>query len=131
VTRARGDADFAEVRWNRRVEIQVTTLDALAAQYGAPAFVNSTSKGASRPRSTDSAVPCRRWRSNICPRRSDSVGACVDRLGALDHYVYNWSPGESYRFASGEWLEGPALLDALRGSDAQQRSGDVYARLKR
>src|SRR2546430_2234963 len=63
------------------------------------------------------------------PRALDSVGACVDQLRSLDHYVYNWSPGESYRFAHASWLEGPALLESLRGEKAQQRSGDVYARL--
>ena len=59
------------------------------------------------------------------PRALDRVDACVDRLRALDHYVYNWSPGESYRLTSDRWLEGPQLLESLR---LARRSGDVYAR---
>src|SRR5947207_1445238 len=57
------------------------------------------------------------------PRALDRVEACVDRLRTLGHYVYNVSPGESYRFASETWLEGPQLLDSLRRPEAQQRSG--------
>ena len=74
-------------------------------------------------------MPCPALAFEYLPRALGNVEACVDRLRALGHYVYNWSPGESYRFASDAWLEGPALLDALRGADAQRRSGDVYARL--
>jgi FkbM family methyltransferase len=124
------DADFAQVRWNRRVETPVTTLDALAAQYGAPSFIKLDIEG-SEPAALaglSHSVPALAF--EYLPRALDRVDACVDRLRALDHYVYNWSPGESYRLATAAWLEGPQLLDALRGRDAQRRSGDVYARRK-
>ena len=124
-----GDTDFAEVRWNRSLDIDVTTIDALIARFGAPAFVKLDIEG-SEPAALaglSSAVPALAF--EYLPRALDNVEACVDRLRALGHYVYNWSPGESYRFASESWLEGPALLESLRGADAQRRSGDVYARL--
>ena len=59
------------------------------------------------------------------PQALERVGACVERLAQLDSYVYNWSPGESHLLATKEWMDGAALLAALRG---QRRSGDVYAR---
>jgi FkbM family methyltransferase len=126
-----GDADFARVSWNRSVEIEVTTLDALAGQYGAPAFVKLDIEG-SEPAALaglSRSVPALAF--EYLPRALDRVDACVDRLRSLEDYVYNWSPGESYRFASPSWLEGRQLLASLRGRDAQRRSGDVYARLRR
>jgi len=123
-----GDADFAEVRWNRSVETEVTTIDALAVQYGAPAFVKLDIEGSEPAALAGLSRPVPALAFEYLPRALDRVGACVDRLGSLDHYVYNWSPGESYRFASPSWLEGPALLASLRSPDAQRRSGDVYAR---
>ena len=123
-----GDADFKEVRWNRSVEIAVTTLDALVGQYGGPAFIKLDIEG-SEPSALGGlsrAVPALAF--EYLPRALDRVEACVDRLRTLDQYVYNWSPGESYRFASPQWLDGHALLDSLRGSDGQRRSGDVYAK---
>jgi FkbM family methyltransferase len=33
------DADFSGVQWNRRIEVEVTTLDALVARFGRPRFV--------------------------------------------------------------------------------------------
>jgi FkbM family methyltransferase len=122
------DADFAQVRWNRTVEIEVTTLDALAVTYGAPAFIKLDVEGSEPAALAGLSRPVPALAFEYLPRALDRVEACVNRLRALDRYVYNWSPGESYRFASGTWLEGPALLDALGESDAQRRSGDVYAK---
>ena len=123
-----GDDDFAAVRWNRTLSIEVTTLDALIAQYGAPAFIKLDVEGSEHAAlaGLSHAVPALAF--EYLPRALDRVEACVDRLRALGPYVYNWSPGESYRFASDRWLEGPELLASLRGADAQRRSGDVYAR---
>lgn len=123
------DADFADVRWNRNVQIEVTTLDALAARFGPPAFLKLDVEGSEPAALAGLSHPVPALAFEYLPRALDRVEACVARLQSLHHYVYNWSPGESYRFASPTWLEGPALLDALRGRDAQQRSGDVYARL--
>ena len=119
------DADFAQVRWNKSIDVEVTTLDALAAEYGQPSFIKLDVEGseAAALAGLTRAVPALAF--EYLPRALDRVSACVERLKALDHYVYNWSPGETYRFARPSWLEGPALLDALRSA---RRSGDVYAR---
>lgn len=124
----KGDDDFASVRWNRTLEIDVTTIDALIATYGLPAFIKLDVEGSepSALAGLSHAVPALAF--EYLPRALDRVEACVARLRALDHYVYNWSPGESYRFAGDRWLEGPELLESLRRPPAQQRSGDVYAR---
>jgi len=122
------DADFADVRWNRTLEIDVTTLDALAASYGHPAFIKLDVEGSEPAALAGLSRPVPAVAFEYLPRALDRVDACVDRLRALGHYVYNWSPGESYRFASESWLEGPALLESLGSERAQQRSGDVYAR---
>ncbi len=126
-----GDADFAQVRWNRRMDIDVTTIDALIERYGEPAFVKLDIEGSEPSALAGLSRPVPALAFEYLPRALEGVDACVERLRTLDHYVYNWSPGESYRFANAAWLEGPALLDSLRGRDAQQRSGDVYARLAR
>jgi len=122
------DADFAKVRWNRAIEIDVTTLDALAATYGRPAFIKLDVEGseAAALAGLSASVPALAF--EYLPRALDRVEACIERLRALDRYVYNWSVGESYTLASPSWIEGAQLLESLRRADAQRRSGDVYAR---
>src|SRR5204862_7137924 len=106
----------------------VTTLDALAARFGAPAFIKLDIEGSEPLALAGLTRPVPALAFEYLPRALDRVEACVARLRALDRYVYNWSPGESYEFASPSWLDGRQLLDALRGRGTQQRSGDVYAR---
>ena len=44
--RARGgEAGFSKVEWNRTVDVEMTTLDALVAEYGEPAFVKLDMEG--------------------------------------------------------------------------------------
>jgi FkbM family methyltransferase len=122
------DDDFADVRWNRTLEIEVTTLDALIARYGVPAFIKLDVEG-SEPEALaglSHAVPALAF--EYLPRALDRVQACVDRLRQIDRYVYNWSSGESYRFASPSWFEGPQLIESLGSVEGERRSGDVYAR---
>jgi FkbM family methyltransferase len=125
--RARDD-DFEGVRWNRATEIEVTTIDALIATYGEPSFVKLDIEGSEPAALAGLTRPVAAVAFEYLPRAIDRVALCVDRLRQLDRYVYNWSAGESYTFAHPSWLDGPALLDALARPDAQQRSGDVYAR---
>lgn len=40
------DADFSGVRWNRSLEVEVTTLDALAGRFGRPRFIKIDVEGA-------------------------------------------------------------------------------------
>lgn len=121
------DEDFARVRWNRSAEIDVTTIDALIQTYGEPAFVKLDVEGSEPAALAGLTRPVPAIAFEYLPRALDRVALCVDRLEKLGHYLYNWSPGESYRVDSRDWLEGRALLDALSRPDARRRSGDVYA----
>jgi FkbM family methyltransferase len=123
------DPDFARVRWNRRVEVDQTTLDALVDRFGVPAFVKIDVEG-SEPAvlaGLTRAVPALSF--EYLPRALDHAHSCVERLLALGSYRFNWSPGESHKLASTAWLHERELLASLRTAEARRRSGDIFARL--
>lgn len=127
-SRAR-DPDFARVQWNRRIEVETTTLDNLITRFGIPAFVKIDVEG-SEPAvlaGLTRAVPALSF--EYLPRALEEVQACLTRLAALGPYRFNWSVGESSQLASDQWLNASELLSILRTPDAQRRPGDVYARL--
>jgi len=124
-----GDPDFSRVAWNRRIEVETTTLDALIGTHGVPAFVKIDVEG-SEPAvlaGLTQAVPALSF--EYLPRALDHVEASIARLLALAAYRFNWSLGESYRLASSGWMDDRELLASLRSPEAQRRPGDVYARI--
>jgi len=124
------DPDFARVRWNRRIEIDTTTLDRLIEQFGVPAFVKIDVEGSEPAVLAGLGRPVPALSFEYLPRALEEVHVCLTRLTALGPYEFNWSVGESSRLASAPWLDASELLATLRSAAAQRRPGDVYARLK-
>jgi FkbM family methyltransferase len=124
-----GDPDFVGVRWNRRLEVETTTLDLLIARFGVPSFIKIDVEGGEPAvlAGLAQAVPALSF--EYLPRAIDQVQACLARLSSLGPYRFNWSPGESCRLATSSWLNERELLASLRTPGAARRSGDVYARL--
>jgi FkbM family methyltransferase len=126
----RQDADFAGVRWNRRIAVEMTTVDRLIARFGVPAFMKIDVEGGEPAvlAGLTQVVPALSF--EYLPRALDQVQACAARLTALGRYRFNWSAGESYRLAESSWVDVAQLLERLSRPDAQRRAGDVYARLE-
>ena len=122
------DPDFARVRWDRRVDVETTTLDRLIARHGSPSFIKIDVEG-SEPavlRGLSRPVPVLSF--EYLPRTLDDARACVDILSALGPYRFNWSPGESYRLAEPSWITADELFTKLKAPPAQRREGEIFAR---
>jgi FkbM family methyltransferase len=127
--RRAADPDFRGVRWNRRVDVDVTTLDALIHEHGVPAFIKIDVEGSEPDALAGLSTPVPALAFEFLPRALEQAEACVARLGSLGGYVFNWSRGESRRLEARSWLSDREVLAALRSPAAQLTSGDVYARV--
>jgi FkbM family methyltransferase len=118
---------FAGVRWNRSVDVQMTTLDLLIGRFGVPAFVKIDAEGSEVSVLAGLTRAVESLSFEYLPGALDEVAACAARLSALGEYRFNRSAGESYRLVEDRWLTGAELVERLRALDLRE-SGDIYAR---
>lgn len=124
------EPDFAGVHWNRRIDVDTTTLDGLIERFGMPAFVKIDVEGSEPAVLAGLGHPVAALSFEYLPRALPEAESCLTRLAALGPYRFNWSIGESSRLVSDRWLDASETLAALRTPAAQRRSGDIYARLR-
>jgi FkbM family methyltransferase len=123
------DRRFAGIRWDRSVEVMVSTLDDLIAVHGEPAFCKIDVEGFEVDVLAGLTRPLRALSFEYLPPAHDAALAALSHVKRIGAYRYNYSPIETMRFASQDWLEAADLVRLLERFRPLGRSGDVYARL--
>ncbi|WP_207479227.1 FkbM family methyltransferase [Arenibaculum pallidiluteum] len=124
------DASFPREGWDETVEVPVTTLDALIAAHGEPAFCKIDVEGFEEQVLAGLSRPLRCLSFEYIAVTRDMALACIERLGALGDYRFNVSRGETKRLELQDWVRADDLATWLSRLKAGDGSGDVYARLR-
>jgi len=121
------DPSFAHVRWDERVTVPVTTLDALIQRHGFPAFVKIDVEGFEQEVLRGLGIAVAALSFEYVPAAAARAVACVDRLAELGEYRYLASEAETHRLLWEEPIDADAVRSWLAGRRTGDRSGDVYA----
>lgn len=119
---------FAAVRWDERVEVPATTLDALILRHGLPDFLKLDIEGLEEAALAGLTRAPKLLSFEFLAGRMADAEQCLDRLEAIGAWTWNLSIGESLEL---EWPDfGPRdRLDAWLAARADEDfSGDIYAR---
>jgi FkbM family methyltransferase len=121
------DNRFDGVAWETAVSVPVTTLDALIAKYGRPAFCKIDVEGFELDvlRGLSTSIPALSF--EYIPAALDVALGCVDRLQQLGSYRYSYALGETQRLQAEPWLTADEIRHFLRQRTVQEHSGDIYA----
>lgn len=118
---------FRHVRWRERVDVEVTTLDALIAAHGVPAFCKIDVEGYEHAVLDGLSHRLPALSLEYLPGALDPALGALARLNRLGVYRFNHSPGETMRFALPHTLGGAEMTKELKGLPHSAGSGDVYA----
>jgi FkbM family methyltransferase len=115
--------------WDRAIQVPVTTLDALIAAHGQPAFVKIDVEGfeADVLAGLTHKLPTLSFEFTTIQR--DVAYQCLDRLATIGNYGFDLALGESQQLTHNRWLTKPEMAKHIADLPHAANSGDVYARL--
>ncbi len=129
IKKVKQDKTFKNVRWDRQLDVEVTTLDQLILDYGPPSLCKLDVEGYEYQVLQGLSYPISTISLEYIPVALASAQACILELQRIGNYQFNWSKGENYKLESEVWLNSEAMLERLSTKLRHGRSGDIYARL--
>ncbi|HLI22317.1 MAG TPA: FkbM family methyltransferase [Stellaceae bacterium] len=124
---AGGSRGFRRVKWRERIDVDVTTLDALIAAHGAPQFCKIDVEGYEHAVLEGLSRPLPALSLEYLPAALDPALIAIARLNRLGVYRFNRSPGETMALAIPRWLGAAEMSAELKRLPGDERAGDVYA----
>jgi FkbM family methyltransferase len=125
---AQGVQNWEGQRWDGSITVPVTTLDALIAAYGLPAFIKIDVEGYEGVVLSGLTTPVPALSFEFTTIAPEVAIACLDRLEEIDDYRYNVSVGESQVLVFPDDVTAQEMRCYIIDAPHTVNSGDVYAR---
>ncbi len=126
---------FSQYKWDKKQEVEMTTIDALIQQYGTPKFIKIDVEGFELQVLQGLSHPIEYLSFEYTvPERKQSVVECLDRIIKIagNHkVVFNYSVGESMAWRLERWLTPQEMREEIESERFLQSDfGDIYSNIQ-
>ena len=126
---ADGAAGWEGQAWTRTIRVPVTTLDALFARHGTPAFIKIDVEGSEADALAGLTRPSAALSFEFTTILRGVAKACIERCASLGYTRYNAALGETHALVHQDWVSAEEIADWLYALPHAANSGDIYALL--
>jgi FkbM family methyltransferase len=116
--------------WDATVEVPCTTLDALIAGHGVPAFAKIDVEGFEDTVLAGLSRPLPKLSFEFTTIQRDVALVCLDRLALLGNYGFDIALGESQVLTFDRWIPKAEMAAHIAALPHEANSGDVYCVLQ-
>jgi FkbM family methyltransferase len=128
VRAAAGAPGWEGQAWTHTIRVAATTLDALLAQHGTPAFIKIDVEGFEAEALNGLTHRVRALSFEFTTIQREIAEACITRCSVLGYTSYNAALGESQTLVHPRWQNADEIAAWLAELPPEANSGDIYAR---